>query len=382
MANIILPQVEILTPDNLNEDATILIEQDEEIKRFQIANLQTNINVYERETDDFNPDNVELPLEIKQGDILILTNSQNIKSAYYWYQDDWVACDGNVDASKVIMPFDITLAGSYTKVGNLSKDEKGVATFETKGKSVAATLQEILSKREQPKIETPPNISLTATSGSKEVGTKITPTWSAKFNPGIYTYGPATGVLVESWDIKDTEGNTATTSSGSFPEITVRDDMKYFITVKANYNQGVEAYDNLGNQSNPIVQIPEGSYSLNSGITSGFRPWFTYVGTEMNIIDGNFIRKNAVNRGASPASLNLSIKKGTKQIIVAIPKSNNKKLTAVNDIDGGMGLPVDEIKLKEIDIEGLNNYDAKPYNVWIKEVPEGLDATTYTLTIS
>jgi hypothetical protein len=86
MANIILPQVDILTPDNLNEEATILIEQDEEIKRFQITNLQTNINVYERETDDFNPDNVELPLnEIKQGDILILTNSQNIKSAYYWY---------------------------------------------------------------------------------------------------------------------------------------------------------------------------------------------------------------------------------------------------------------------------------------------------------
>ena len=382
MANIILPQVEILTPDNLNEDATILIEQDEEIKRFQIANLQTNINVYERETDDFNPDNVELPLEIKQGDILILTNSQNIKSAYYWYQDDWVACDGNVDASKVIMPFDITLAGSYTKVGNLSKDEKGIATFETKGKSVAATLQEILSKREQPKITSNPSVSLTSTSGAKEVGTKITPTWSATFNAGAYTYGPATGVIASEWEISDGT-NTASTASGEFPEIIVSDNTNYKITAKVIYTEGAIAKDNLGDPSNPVVQITANSTSKTGSAITGYRSWFMYIGTDCtSAIDTNFIRTYATNKGASPSTQNnVRISQGTKRVLVAIP-ANSKNLTSVIDIDG-MQLDIIEKFVKtSINIEGSNGYNAITYNVWVIENPNGLAETKYNFIIN
>jgi hypothetical protein len=44
------------------------------------------------------------------------------------------------------MPFDITLAGSYTQVGNLKKDSTtATKPFSTKQKSVAAILREILS---------------------------------------------------------------------------------------------------------------------------------------------------------------------------------------------------------------------------------------------
>lgn len=55
------------------------------------------------------------------------------KAAYAHNGTDWEACDGNVDASKVILTQDYTLAGNYTSVGNLNKGTEYAST----GKSVA-----------------------------------------------------------------------------------------------------------------------------------------------------------------------------------------------------------------------------------------------------
>lgn len=211
-------------------------------------------NVYQLTSDNTNLDEIVGEINPGAGDILVITNSMGVKSAYqYDAEDGWIACDGNVDASKVIMPMDITLAGSYTQVGNLSKTSTGTATFATKGKSVAQALQEILSKREQPKIKSNPGVSLTASNGAKEVGTKITPEWSASLTAGSYTYGPATGITPSSWEISDTDGNKASTASGKFAQITVGDTTKYRITAKVNYAAGAIAVDNLGDPSNPTV---------------------------------------------------------------------------------------------------------------------------------
>lgn len=37
----------------------------------------------------------------------------------------WKACDGNVDASKVILTSDITMAGNYASIGNFTKTQSG-----------------------------------------------------------------------------------------------------------------------------------------------------------------------------------------------------------------------------------------------------------------
>ena len=63
---------------------------------------------------------------------------------------------GKVDADKVILQKDITMAGNYTQVGNLTKEQTKTATFATKGKSVAEALTEIFSKRLQPTITSNP----------------------------------------------------------------------------------------------------------------------------------------------------------------------------------------------------------------------------------
>lgn len=340
-------------------------------------------NVYQLTSDNTNLDEIVGEINPGAGDMLVITNSMGVKSAYqYDTEDGWIACDGNVDASKVIMPMDITLAGSYTQVGNLSKTSTGTATFATKGKSVAQALQEILSKREQPKIKSNPGVSLTASNGAKEVGTKITPEWSASLTAGSYTYGPATGITPSSWEISDTDGNKASTASGKFAQITVGDTTNYRITAKANYAAGAIAVDNLGDPSNPTVQIAAGSKSASGAYITGYRAWFMYVGESLDEINSAFIRGTS-NKGATPSTQNgVTIPEGTKRVMIAIPATNAANLTSVIDVDG-MGLDVFSSNFIEstIDVEGLNGYQAKPYKVWTAENANGMAATHYNLII-
>lgn len=356
----------------------------EAIAAIEIPETKPDINVYEITSDSAVIDELVALLpeeaEINSGDLMLVTNSIGVKSAYQ-YDEDWIACDGNVDASKVIMPFDITLAGSYTQVGNLNKTSTGTATFATKGKSVAAALQEMLSKREQPKIKSNPSVSLTATSGAKEVGTSVTPEWTASLNAGSYTYGPATGIVASSWEISDTDGHTASTASGEFDSFIVADDTSYRISAKANYEAGVIAKDNLGDPSNPTIQIAAGNKSANGGYITGYRAWFMYIGGSLDEVDSAFVR-NSSNMGSTPATQNgVTISEGTKRIMIAIPQTSTLELTSVIDVDG-MGLDVfDNFNLSTVNVEGVDGYQAKPYNVWIAENANGLAATHYNLII-
>lgn len=357
---------------------------DNAIANIDIPDVKPDINVYEISSDSVAIDELValLPngVEIHSGDVMLVSNTLGIKSAYQ-YDEQWIACDGNVDASKVIMPFDITLAGSYTQVGNLTKTSTGTDTFATKGKSVAQALQEILSKREQPKIKSNPSVSLTATSGAKEVGTVIIPTWTATLNAGSYTYGPATDITASSWEISDTDGNKSFAANGSFTAFTVEDDTQYRITAKANYAAGAVALDNLGDPSSPTIQIVAGNKSANGGYITGYRAWFMYVGESLDAIDSAFIR-GTTNMGATPASQeNVSIPQGTKRIMIAIPTTSTLVLDQVIDIDG-MGLDIfGNFTLQSVDVEGLNGYEAKTYNVWVAENGNGIAATHYNLII-
>ena len=353
------------------------------IAAIQIPEAKPDINVYEITSESAVLDELValLPegVEIHSGDVMLVSNSMGVKSAYQ-FDEGWIACDGNVDASRVIMPFDITLAGSYETVGNLTKTKTGTATFATRGKSVAAALQEMLSKREQPKNPSQPSVSLTATSGAKEVGTEVTPTWSASLSAGSYTYGPATGIVAKTWTISDTDGHSASTASGSFAKFTVGDDTNYKITAKATYDAGAVAKDNLGDPSNPTVQIAAGSKSATSSSITGYRAWFMYVGESLNTIDSAFIR-GTTNKGATPSTQSgVTIPAGTKRVMVAIP-ANGSNLTSVIDVDG-MGLDVfGNFTKMNVDVEGLNGYQVTSYDVWVADNENGLAATHYNLVI-
>ena len=214
---------------------------------------------------------------LHNGDIAIvkelIANDKREYTAYVYNGEQWVAMDGNYSAENVFLRENITLAGNYTQVGNLTKSASGTATFSVAGKSIAEALLEIFSKRLQPTANQPScGITLTG-AGAKEVGTLFTPSYTTSFNPGSYTYGPATGVTASTYNVSDGT-NTASTATGSFAQLTVSDNTNYKLTLSVTYTEGVVANDNLGSPSNPEVKIVAGSKKATSSAVTGYRNMF------------------------------------------------------------------------------------------------------------
>jgi hypothetical protein len=73
----------------------------------------------------------------QKGDVLIVSHTISSgvveRSAYVYSGTSWVACDGNVDASKVVLTSNLQMNGDYDKVGNFVNDG---GTIQSKGKSV------------------------------------------------------------------------------------------------------------------------------------------------------------------------------------------------------------------------------------------------------
>ena len=366
------------------------------------------ISIYEKEyngtTDGLNTVITEVT-DPKNGDILIASHVETISGEkktisqtaliYDGSKNTFVALNGNVNASNVILDSNITMAGNYTAVGNLTKSQNGTATFETKGKSVAEALQEIFTKKLQPTITSQPAVTLTAAKNKAyEVGESVTPTYSATLSAGSYTYGPATGITATGWSVTNNltgaDKETLTTASGSFKAITVTDNTNYTITATATHGVGAVAKDNVGGNSNPEVKIAAGTKTKTSAAITGYRSWFTYVGTNnTDIVNSSFVRgnisggdKKCVNKGAAGNNFNvdLAIPAGTKRVFVAIPASKSKSLKSVIDV-AGMGLDVkDNFSKETVSIEGANGATAINYDVFIVENAAGLSATTYKFT--
>lgn len=275
-----------------------------------------------------------------QGDIVVITTTVEgnayEQSAFMYDGTHWAAMTGNVGADKVILQDDIVMAGNYTQVGNMTKSQNGTATFATKGKSVSDALTEIFSKRLQPGTPTAPAVTLTfGQAKAYEVGTTVTPTYSASLSAGSYTYGPATGITATSWEVTDTAGNSATTASGSFAEVVVADGTNYKITAKATYGEGAVAKDNLGSDSSPVIKIAAGSATKTSGAITGYRNTFYGSVTEKAELTSTIIRGLTKSNKAlaNGNSFTVNIPVGAKRVIFAYP-ATLRDVSSVKDVNG------------------------------------------------
>lgn len=160
------------------------------------------------------PETTEMP---KKGDMLVVKHvlsytgtepdlvEDKVEYSAYVYSANggaystsgWQACDGNVDASKVILTNDITMAGNYDKIGNFTKSTSGKKTNfidndtkGTSGVSVYELIRQMLSKTIEPAWQrNPPTASLSASSGgTKEHGEQATSTFTATFNDAYAKY--------------------------------------------------------------------------------------------------------------------------------------------------------------------------------------------------
>lgn len=320
--------------------------------------------------------------EIKDGAVAVVKvaiSEDKFEHTAYVYANGWKAMDGNYNAENVYFDEDLI---TTTAIGNI-KLTNGQGTIAAKGKNLKEVFNAIYLKESNP-TTTQPSVSIkSAEAASYEVGTKVTPSWDATFSAGKYSFGPSpTGVTVTSWEISDSEGNTASTEDGSFPEITVGDDTEYTITAKANYTDGVIPNTNTGNPY-AAGQIKAGSKSATTSTKLvGYRnTFYKSVDTQVEITSDIIRGLTASDAGlANGSTFDIEVPVGAVRTIFAYP-ADLQDVSSVIDVNG-LGAQIKGSFTKStVAVEGANDYQAVDYKVYVMDYTANTEANTFTVTI-
>ena len=327
----------------------------------------------------------------ENGDVAVITTTvedvEYEKSAYIYNGSAWVALNGRVDADKVILRGEVTLAGNYENVGNISKGSaSATGSYDWNAQSVQGFLTNMLTKVQQPTITKQPSCSISLSgAGAKEVGTEFTPSYSVSFDPGSYTAFSgqvATGVTVTSYAVTDTNSGSASTQTGSFTQFTVGDDTNYHCSVTVQHTAGATAKDNMGKESNPPVAIQAGSKSAQSATVTGYRnEFYGTMTTKPASMSSGDIRGLSGKKAVANGNISVSVPVGALRVVIAVP--NTKVVNSVLDVNGLNAQIFSSFTHTTVDVEGANSYTAKTYNVYYLDYANANDtANTYTVTIA
>lgn len=330
----------------------------------------------------------------KKGDVFVVTTvvdgTTYEQAAYSYTGSDWEAMTGAVDADKVILRENITMAGNYTQFGNLNKSQNGTATLSAKGKSVADVLTEILSKRLQPTITAQPSVSGFNLTGAKgvEAGTKLASAsyTGATLSPGSYPYGPETGVTATNWKVERiTDQATVQVASADAASLSGGSDdnggagfvigdvggenvvasLKYRAT--ATHGAGVTAHDNLGGDSDPAVAIAAGTKTKETAAYTPFRNVFYGASTDKPELNSAAIRAlTPTGKAYAAGTLTINVPAGAQRVVIACIEGKAGVKQVINQT--AMNADVTSTFVKSVvPVEGASGYTAQNYNVWVFE---------------
>lgn len=231
---------------------------------------------------------------------------------------------------------------------------------------------------------TQPSVQLTFSQAKAyEVGTSLTPTYSAKLSPGSYSYGPATGVTATAWEVTDTDDHTLATASGSFPALTIADDTSYKITAKASYEDGAVPVTNLGKEY-AAGQIKAGSKQATSLAITGYRNSFYGTMAAKDEITSDIIRGLSGVSGASlsnGSSFDIPVPVGAMRVVIAYP-ATLRDISSVKDVNGMSAEISSSFVPQTVSVAGANGYQAIDYKVYTLDFANANDtANTFTATI-
>lgn len=319
--------------------------------------------------------------ELHTGDTAIVKREITTgKTSYtaYVYDGYWKAMDGNYRADNVYFDDDIT----YTvAIGTLSKPS-GSAKFAAKGKNVEQVLSSLMAQEVNPSKSNPAvSFSSTTGLGTFEIGTTKDLTYTVALSAGGYTYGPATGITAQTWEVSCTGVSEKLSSSlGTFENVVAEATAKK-ITAKATYNDGAIPVTNLGNPY-PDGQIKAGSASKDSSALLGVRYMFWGPMTTDGTIDSAAVRALGHNKATATGTLDtFGAGAGAVKVVVAVP--SDKKITKVL-MPSALNADVTALFVKQsstVQVNGANNYAAAAYNIYVYQ-PASIDAgETYAVTI-
>lgn len=320
--------------------------------------------------------------ELHVGDTAIVKRViSGDKTSYtaYVYDGEWKAMDGNYRADNVYFDDDIT----YTvAIGTLAKPS-GSAKFAAKGKNVEQVLSSLMAQEANPS-KSNPAVSFSAQGGfgTFEIGTKKNLTYTAALSTGSYTYGPATGITAQTWEVSCIGvTGTKSTATGTFENVVAEATAKK-ITAKATYNEGTVPVTNLGNPY-PAGKIAAGSTSKDSNELKGVRYMFWGPMTEADMaLNSANIRALAHKQATSTGTLGtFGAGAGAKKVVVAVPAG--RKIIKVL-MPSALNADVTALFVKQgsqSSVEGAEGYTAAAYDVYVYQ-PASIDAgETYSVTI-
>lgn len=319
--------------------------------------------------------------EVHTGDTAIVKrviSGDKISYTAYVYDGEWKAMDGNYRADNVYFDDDIT----YTvAIGTLAKPS-GSAKFAAKGKNVEQVLSSLMAQEANPSKSNPAvSFSSTGGLGTFEIGTKKNLTYTAALSAGGYTYGPATGITAQTWEVSCTGvPNKLATATGTFENVVAEATAKK-ITAKATYNDGAIPVTNLGNQY-PAGQIKAGTASKDSGNLIGVRHMFYGVVKSADFaLDSAHIRGLKHEAAAKKTISTFTAGDGALKVVVACPAGYN--VTKVT-LPSAMGADATADFVKQggtVQVEGAEGYTAAAYSVWVFE-PASIPSTqSYSIVI-
>ena len=319
----------------------------------------------------------------KKGDtavvIEMIDEVKKSYTAYIYDGENWKAMEGNYRADNVYFDDDIT----YTVgIGTLAKPS-GSAKFATKGKNVEQVFSSLMAQEANPSV-TKPAVSFNAQGGfgTFEIGTKKNLTYTAALSAGSYTYGPATGITAQTWEVSCTGvTGTKSTANGTFENVVAEATAKK-ITAKATYNEGAVPVTNLGNPY-PAGKIAAGTASKDSNELKGVRYmfWGPMTDADMALNSAN-IRALAHKQASGTGTLGtFGAGAGAKKVVVAVPAG--RKITKVL-MPSALNADVTALFVKQgsqSSVEGAEGYTAASYDVYVYQ-PASIDAgETYSVTI-
>ena len=317
------------------------------------------------------------------GDIAIvkdvISGDKYQYTAYVYNGSAWVAMDGNYNAENVYFDKDLVTTSA---VGNITLTN-GQATIAATGKNLKQVFDTIFVKEKNPSV-TQPSVSVSlAGAGAKEVGTKVTPSYTATFNAGKYEFGPATGCSITSWSVTDTNNaEPLSTAAGSFAEITVADDTNYKVTATGNFSEGVIPVTNVGNEY-AAGKIAAGSKSATSSAITGYRNSFYGTLTEKGELTSDIIRSLGKSNKAltNGSTFGITIPVGAMRVVFAYPETL-RDVSSVKDVNGLNAEISGAFTKSTLSVEGLNNFQGINYKVYVTDFAEAVaTANTYNVTI-
>lgn len=302
-------------------------------------------------------------------------------TAYTYDGTNWCAMDGNYNAENIYFDKNFTVTET---IGTIKDLPNGQATLEAAGKNLREVLAALFAKEQNPTV-TQPSVAITAAKmKAYEVGTKVTPDYTATFNSGKYQYGPATGVSATAWSVVDTDSHELTTATGTFPELTVGDNTNYKITATATYGDGVAPKTNLGNEY-AAGKIQAGSKSKDSAAITGYRSFF-YGVVKTDTLDSSVIR-GLTNGGAYNSAKTLTVTVNGADgvgIVVAVPADSTragvKKVLLTTSMNAD--ITADYAVSTAVDVEGANGYTAKSYKIYFYKPAKLTSGQSHEITLA